>query len=77
MKRLNDSTDPLVIDGHHHERQIQVSAESGGIFVATSTSNTVAVLRTLPELVVSASEVKQRYSVSDRLDSLAAHHPLV
>ena len=30
--------------------------ESGAIFVATSTSNNVAVLRTLPEMVMSASE---------------------
>lgn len=30
--------------------------ESGVIFVATNTSNNVAVLRTLPEMVMSAAE---------------------
>jgi hypothetical protein len=40
---------------------IQASAgsnpASGAIFVATSTSNNVAVLRTLPEMVMSVSEM--------------------
>jgi hypothetical protein len=33
-----------------------INPESGALFVATSTSNNVAVLRMLPEMVISASE---------------------
>jgi hypothetical protein len=44
--------------------------ESGAIFVATSTSNNVAVLRTLPEMVVSAWETTGCYS-AERVKTIA------
>ncbi len=43
---------------------------NGAIFVATSTSNNVAVLRTLPEMVMSASETRGCCSASDSSRSL-------
>jgi hypothetical protein len=44
--------------------------ESGAIFVATSTSNNVAVLRTLPEMVMSPWETTGCYS-AERVKTIA------
>jgi hypothetical protein len=44
--------------------------ESGAIFIATSTSNNVAVLRTLPEMVMSASETTGSCSANESRRSL-------
>jgi hypothetical protein len=53
---------------------VQASAgsnpESGAIFVATSTSNRVAVFRTLPEMVMSASETTRGRSAKASRRSL-------
>jgi hypothetical protein len=53
------ATIPRAKLNENHE-QIQASAGSspgnGAILIATSTSNNVAVLRTFPEMVMSASE---------------------